>query len=56
MNQVIRIIFDDPVDRGYADIIAAKLQEWVGDVSAIEVYEEEFEENENGQEQRQGNE
>ncbi len=52
MNQVIRIIFDDPIPREYADFVVDRLNEWLklGDHAAIEVYEEEFkdEEDKNG--------
>lgn len=57
MNQVIRIIFDDLIPREYADFVVERMNEWMklGNHAAIEVYEQEFEdEDENdGEEQRE---
>ncbi len=46
MNQVIRIIFDDPVDNERAKNFFETIQGWLGDIAAIEVYEEEFKDEE----------
>jgi hypothetical protein len=56
MNQIIRIIFDDYINFEYAKILAKGIEKELGNIAAIEVYEEEFtdEDKEDGQEQRQG--
>ena len=54
MNQVIRIIFDDPVRREDMTLLIEQLEKTLGNIAAIEVYEQEFkDEDENGQEQRE---
>ncbi len=42
MNQVIRIIFDDPITYKWAKLYADILAEELGNYAAIEIYEEEF--------------
>ena len=56
MNQVIRIIFDDTFSKYDVRKAGELIIHYYGDVAAIEVYEEEFtdEENKDGEEQWQG--